>query len=43
MKKTGKNEYVLTSDEVEQFTPSEISKTFDDYGAEPTGSKFKMN
>ena len=43
MKKTGKNEYVLTSDEVEQFTPSEISKTFDDYGVEPTGSKFKMN
>ena len=43
MKKSGKNEYVLTSDEVEQFTPSEISKTFDDYGAEPTGSKFKMN
>lgn len=43
MRKSGKNEYVLTADEVEQFTPSEISKTFDDYGAEPTGSKFKMN
>lgn len=42
MEKTGKNEYVLTSDEVEQFTPSEIAKTFNDYGAEPTGSKFKM-
>jgi hypothetical protein len=42
MRKAGKNEYVLTADEVEQFTPSEISKTFDDYGAEPTGSKFKM-
>lgn len=43
MEKTGKNEYVLTSDEVSQFTPSEISKTFDDYGSEPTGTKFKMN
>lgn len=42
MRKAGKNEYVLTADEVQQFTPSEISKTFDDYGAEPTGSKFKM-
>ena len=43
MEKTGKNEYVLTSDEVQQFTPSEIAKTFDTYGNEPTGSKFKMN
>jgi hypothetical protein len=43
MEKTGKNEYVLTSDEVTNFTPSEISKTFDDYGSEPTGTKFKMN
>lgn len=43
MEKAGKNEYVLTSDEVTNFTPSEISKTFDDYGSEPTGSKFKMN
>lgn len=28
MEKTGKNEYVLTQDEVENFSPSEIEKTF---------------
>ena len=28
MEKTGKNEYVLTSDEVENFTPSEIKGSF---------------
>jgi hypothetical protein len=28
MEKTGKNEYVLTRDEVENFSPSEIEKTF---------------
>ena len=42
MEKSGKNEYVLTSDEVEQIVPSEIKKTFDNYGAEPTQSTFKM-
>lgn len=42
MEKSGKNEYVLTSDEVEQIVPSEIKKTFDSYGEEPTGSTFKM-
>lgn len=42
LEKTGKNEYVLTSDEVEQFVPSEIKKSFDNYGAEPTGSEFRM-
>lgn len=30
MEKTGKNEYVLTQDEVENFSPSEIEKTFND-------------
>ena len=41
MEKQGKNEYVLTSDEVEQIVPSEIKKTFDQYGAEPTGTSFR--
>ena len=31
MEKSGKNEYVLTTDEVENFTPSEIKSTFNDY------------
>jgi hypothetical protein len=34
MEKSGKNEYVLTTDEVEDFTPSEIKSTFNDYGEE---------
>jgi hypothetical protein len=40
MEKSGKNEYVLTSDEVEQIVPSEIKKTFDNYGDEPTQTSF---
>ena len=31
IEKSGKNEYVLTTDEVEDFTPSEIKGTFNDY------------
>jgi hypothetical protein len=42
LEKTGKNEYVLTSDEVEQIVPSQIKKSFDQYGVEPTGTSFKM-
>jgi hypothetical protein len=34
MEKSGKNEYVLTTDEVEDFTPSEIKTTFNDFGNE---------
>ena len=34
MQKSGKNEYVLTTDEVEDFTPSEIKTTFNDFGDE---------
>lgn len=30
MEKSGKNEYVLTQDEVENFSPSEIEKSFDE-------------
>jgi hypothetical protein len=31
MEKSGKNEYILTSDEVENFSPNEIKKTFNKY------------
>lgn len=34
MQKTGKNEYVLTSDEVENFSPNEVKKTFNLYDNE---------
>jgi hypothetical protein len=34
MEETGKNEYVLTSDEVENFSPNEVKKTFNTYGIE---------
>ena len=34
MEKSGKNEYVLTTDEVENYTPSEIKTTFNDFGEE---------
>jgi hypothetical protein len=32
IKKTGKNEYVLTTDDVEDFSPSDIKNTFTQYG-----------
>ena len=32
MEKTGKNEYILTSDEVEDYSPGEIEDSFFDYG-----------
>jgi hypothetical protein len=31
MEETGKNEYVLTSDDVEDFSPNEIKGTFNEY------------
>jgi hypothetical protein len=34
MEKSGKNEYILTSDEVENFSPGEIKKTFNIYDDE---------
>ncbi len=34
MEQSGKNEYVLTSDEVENFSPTEIKKTFNVYDDE---------
>ena len=34
MEETGKNEYILTSDEVENFSPNEIKKTFNTFDEE---------
>ena len=34
MEKSGKNEYVLTTDEVKDFSPNEIQKTFRDFNDE---------
>jgi hypothetical protein len=31
MEQTGKNEYVLTDEDVESFSPNEIKKTFNNY------------
>jgi hypothetical protein len=31
MEETGKNEYILTADEVENFAPNEVKKTFNNY------------
>ncbi len=43
MQKTGKNEYVLTSQDVENFTPNEIKQSFDTGVPEPGDSKFRMS
>jgi hypothetical protein len=34
MEETGKNEYILTSDEIENFSPNEIKKTFNNFDEE---------
>ena len=34
MEETGKNEYILTSDDVENFSPNEVKKTFNIYDQE---------
>ena len=41
IKKSGKNEYILTTDEVEDYTPSEIKTTFNDYGEEDEFKRLK--
>jgi hypothetical protein len=41
MEKSGKNEYVLTTDEVEDYTPSEIKGTFNNYGEEDEFKEIK--
>jgi hypothetical protein len=40
MEETGKNEYILTSDDVENFSPNELKKTFNNYGDE-NGNEMK--
>lgn len=40
MEETGKNEYVLTSDEVENFSPGEVKKTFNQYDIEDDENDF---
>ncbi len=39
MEKSGKNEYVLTSDDVENFSPNEIKKTFNIFDEEEENIK----
>ena len=34
MEKSGKNEYVLTTDDVEEYSPEEIRTTFNDFGTD---------
>ena len=41
MEKSGKNEYILTTDEVEDYSPGEIKKTFDTYGSEDDFKEIK--
>ena len=41
IEKTGKNEYVLTTDEVEDYAPAEIKTTFHDYGENEDFRKLK--
>jgi len=40
MEKSGKNEYVLTQDEVQDYSPNEIKKTFRDF--DDSSSKFQQ-
>lgn len=42
IEKTGKNEYVLTTDDVESFSPSEIKTTFNDYGEQTNYKPLKF-
>jgi len=42
LEKSGKNEYILTTDEVESFTPSEIKTTFNDFGDETQNKPLKF-
>lgn len=40
LQKTGKNEYVLTTDDVEEYSPMDIRKTFNDYDQERIPIKY---
>lgn len=41
LEKTGKNEYVLTQDEVEEYSPMEIKRSFRDFEEDGEPSSFK--
>ena len=41
LEKSGKNEYVLTQDDVEEFSPMEIKKSFRDFEEDGEPSSFK--
>ena len=40
LQKTGKNEYVLTTDDVEEYSPMDVRKTFNDYDANQLPPKY---
>lgn len=42
MEKSGKNEYILTQDEVEDYSPIEIKKTFRNFGDEVKPTSFQQ-
>ena len=42
MEKSGKNEYVLTQNDVEDYSPNEIQKTFRNFGDETQPSSFQQ-
>ena len=42
MEKSGKNEYILTQDDVEDYSPNEIQKTFRNFGDETQPSNFQQ-
>jgi len=42
MEKSGKNEYILTQDEVEDYSPVEIKKTFRNFGDEGKPTSFQQ-
>jgi hypothetical protein len=42
MEKSGKNEYILTQDDVEDYSPNQIQKTFRNFGDETQPSNFQQ-
>jgi hypothetical protein len=42
MQKSGKNEYILTQNDVEDYSPNEIQKTFRNFGNETQPSSFQQ-
>jgi hypothetical protein len=42
MEKSGKNEYILTQNDVEDYSPNEIQKTFRNFGDETQPNSFQQ-